>query len=358
MPSRRTHIKTRHGCQACKARKVRCDMIQPICRSCSRNGKSCSFLDSVDLLADLPLTLPGVQDHGDSRSRTLLHIYAAYTSRTFTDRKPQSALWYDCIPKTAISHRYLLNGILASASLHEQHLARPSRVPCFRDAAIYMQAAIEAFAYDLRAIDQTNCDALFAFAMILSCISFGMLSCQSPTSCSSDTIDGILSIFETLNGIAAVVTQVRPLLHNGELSRMLDPVTCLSNPTSQTLRSQDHTTSNDEQNKLKTSTGSKECLALAESLRATMASPAFKYISKDYSMTWPLGLSKELRTRMRMREPAALILLAQYGLLLHAHKDRTWFIDTIGARLVVAVAETIPEDWREQMLWIETRLAC
>ncbi|KAL5046342.1 hypothetical protein BDW71DRAFT_197543 [Aspergillus fruticulosus] len=40
---RRTHRKSRNGCQQCKYRKVKCDEKKPVCDKCRRYGVDCSF---------------------------------------------------------------------------------------------------------------------------------------------------------------------------------------------------------------------------------------------------------------------------------------------------------------------------
>src|SRR5271154_4326610 len=45
MAPRLAHKKSRRGCQRCKARKVKCDEIHPVCSNCSRHGVSCEDSD-------------------------------------------------------------------------------------------------------------------------------------------------------------------------------------------------------------------------------------------------------------------------------------------------------------------------
>ncbi|KFY40544.1 hypothetical protein V495_05380, partial [Pseudogymnoascus sp. VKM F-4514 (FW-929)] len=45
MPPRRSHKKSRAGCQRCKLRKVKCDEAHPICGNCTKHGVPCDFDD-------------------------------------------------------------------------------------------------------------------------------------------------------------------------------------------------------------------------------------------------------------------------------------------------------------------------
>ncbi|KAF2833886.1 hypothetical protein CC86DRAFT_16255 [Ophiobolus disseminans] len=41
--SRRAHKKTATGCLTCRAKRVKCDEIRPVCAKCRRNSRSCSY---------------------------------------------------------------------------------------------------------------------------------------------------------------------------------------------------------------------------------------------------------------------------------------------------------------------------
>src|SRR5271154_5678303 len=53
MPPRLAHKKSRRGCQRCKARKVKCDELQPNCSACQRHGVPCTYTRAT------PRTLSG-----------------------------------------------------------------------------------------------------------------------------------------------------------------------------------------------------------------------------------------------------------------------------------------------------------
>lgn len=353
MPSRRAHTKTRHGCQACKRRKIRCDLIQPVCRNCDRNKELCSFSDGKSQQAVLPFSVvPKPREHIGTEENRLLQTYTAFTSKTLTDRRLQSDLWQICVPQLAASSRYLQDGVLALVVLHERCLARSNNKAYFIHASDHTQRALKGFTKGLEAIDHTNCDALFASTMLFGCLSFGLLSCQQACgSNSGDTIDEVLSVFEMLNGIVAVANQVRPLLHGGSLSRMLDRV---PDPTDLMLEGrQQRTVQGRRITEHERDDSTQECRVLTARLQSTLRSAGVGGVSQDHAIVWPLSLSKNLKTRMRHRDPAALILLAHYGLLLCFFENRSWFLQGIGPRLVHTIAGELPTEQRKQILWIE-----
>ncbi|KAL6810459.1 hypothetical protein V8C40DRAFT_258467 [Trichoderma camerunense] len=43
---RRSHVKSRNGCQTCKRKRVKCDEFWPICRRCVFTGSECEYYRS------------------------------------------------------------------------------------------------------------------------------------------------------------------------------------------------------------------------------------------------------------------------------------------------------------------------
>ena len=119
--------------------------------------------------------------------------------------------------------------------------------------------------------------------MLIGCLSFGLLSCQQACGFESgDTIDEVLSVFEMLNGIVAVANQVRPLLHHGSLSRMLDRV---PDPTDLMLEyRQQHTVQGRGITQQERDNGTEECRAFTARLQSTLRSATVGGVSQDYAI--------------------------------------------------------------------------
>ncbi|KFY62677.1 hypothetical protein V497_02282, partial [Pseudogymnoascus sp. VKM F-4516 (FW-969)] len=69
MPPRRSHKKSRAGCQRCKLRKVKCDEAHPICGNCTKHGVPCDFDDPTALSPPSSLiryTTPSSSTNGTS----------------------------------------------------------------------------------------------------------------------------------------------------------------------------------------------------------------------------------------------------------------------------------------------------
>ena len=53
MPSRRTHTKSRNGCERCKRRHIKCNLNSPTCSYCEKRGFTCSFSEMAGPVAVL-----------------------------------------------------------------------------------------------------------------------------------------------------------------------------------------------------------------------------------------------------------------------------------------------------------------
>jgi hypothetical protein len=66
-------------------------------------------------------------------------------------------------------------------------------------------------------------------------------------------------------------------------------------------------------------------------------------------MTWPVTLSDDYVSRIEVRDPMALVILAHYGVIVHLLRDRWWAAD-YGKRLVHAILPILlefKEEWAE-----------
>ncbi|KAJ6038154.1 hypothetical protein N7460_007925 [Penicillium canescens] len=50
MPIRRSHKKSRHGCTACKQRRVKCDEVRPVCSNCKQREEDCNYVSAASYL--------------------------------------------------------------------------------------------------------------------------------------------------------------------------------------------------------------------------------------------------------------------------------------------------------------------
>lgn len=142
MVSRKSHLKSRNGCQNCKKRRIKCDERSPSCGNCTKHSIVCNFArkgPTADLQRrhqsnhdDENLTLNtenfSLQERTISSKQIapslpveeleLFYHFITATCFTLSDRPKSHELWQKVVPKHAFAHTPLLRGILATSALH------------------------------------------------------------------------------------------------------------------------------------------------------------------------------------------------------------------------------------------------
>ncbi|KAJ5413702.1 hypothetical protein N7509_000329 [Penicillium cosmopolitanum] len=136
MPCRRSHKKSRNGCNECKKRRVKCDEQVPKCTFCNSRQFKCVYtrLSPRGQIQEGHLQDPSHQNqHELSSARekgalqldtrlveaNLLHHYYTDTSMTQSDKNDSSyQFWHFTVPKIATRESFALDSILAFTALH------------------------------------------------------------------------------------------------------------------------------------------------------------------------------------------------------------------------------------------------
>ncbi|KAL5000759.1 hypothetical protein BDV10DRAFT_192548 [Aspergillus recurvatus] len=149
---RRTHQKSRNGCQQCKYRKVKRDEKKPACDKCRRYGVDCSFAPPIptrmrEAAVSTRRSVSSDQNtthyssSRPSRSESprgtvskpqslstgselaiadleLIHHYTTATAYTFSLHPALQALWRVEVPRIGFTAPYTLRAVLALSALH------------------------------------------------------------------------------------------------------------------------------------------------------------------------------------------------------------------------------------------------
>ncbi|KAG9233523.1 hypothetical protein BJ875DRAFT_442165 [Amylocarpus encephaloides] len=386
MLMRRHHNKTRTGCKQCKSKRTKCDETQPSCQKCCRRGESCSYRDSSLIVihsyttpverssqtpaSDTPSTqtsngvlLQASQRKGDDIPRAssplalkndqndtlrLMHHYNVSTRHSIADpgNPSQISIWRDAIPSLAFKHDFLLSGLLAVTSLHLT-LLRPSHTHTNAALKHYI-GALALFRPHLSSIGPDNASALFAFACLVPLYAFGI---HNTSLSSKEAIPGIIEVFTLYRGITPVVTTGVQWLENGPFSDFMLPApnnvaTVLSPAIEETLAllsyHNQQTTSNPEL------IGAYEgAIAM---LRITFVLTEEHPDMNMAILPFPLFTPKEYITRLKAREPFALVILAHYAVVLHWLRHYLW-LQGWGKEIVEAIKDKVDDDHQRCIQW-------
>ncbi|KAF2172681.1 hypothetical protein M409DRAFT_62423 [Zasmidium cellare ATCC 36951] len=364
MPSRRPHTKTRHGCNTCKMRKVRCDEQKPICNNCTRGNRACSYPNQQ--LLSIPCNLANSpQDARDQifpvRDMELLHHYTAFTYKLMTQDPEHLWLWQVYIPQMAFSYRFLLHGLLAITALDRRQQAEESQKETFMQLARYhQQHALTHYIPLLQNINEENCHALFAFSLILGASCLGLLHgdlVENPP----NVISRFLDIFDALLGATAVAVEAQQWLHEGELSIIMSGIVPeirdfwhLNDGARKALEGLISCVGNACEG---SGPNQSKRDAYLDSIYAlgTIMAPAPKNRQLSIVISWPVMAKAEYIALLKRRDPLALAILGHWGVALHLY-GRLWMLEGLGKRLTLAVYYEADPKWRPCLEWAKERI--
>ena len=397
MPSRNFHNKNRHGCTACKAGKKKCDEQRPKCGRCTRLRTQCTFDQAILQTARRPTPhpVPLVQPVGTAWSALdplvqeilLLNIPNIDLSdvEVIHHAKFNDVPTFDTLPglrpvrqldfkAKAPESPYLLYGTLAASALylHTQSVTTSPQSRSYREKSIsHFQLALASYRSHLSTIDERTCHSIFAFSVILAGLGFGL---QRPSSTEQDLdatarLDGIISTFDLLLGAVAVAKEstewveesareplllpIRQSLHSVDGRVPVEADAILSSLPLR-LQAAERSTRSTETTSVHPDTGVIYESALAELLNAYRCIGRAGPENVLGVFGWPAFVDKSYLQILKNRNNAALVILAHYGVALHA-LDHIWWLNGIGSALVnsvvAQVAASAGVEWRELLQW-------
>ncbi|KAH7143427.1 hypothetical protein EDB81DRAFT_934639, partial [Dactylonectria macrodidyma] len=232
VPARRSHTKSRKGCQECKKRKVKvtlydsrnpCDEKPPSCFNCSRRGVVCSLQrtstvspgprqlksTTLDLLASHWQSAPFISETW-GRGLELMHHYTSITAKTLALRPSMQHTWHHVVPQIAYRSPFLMHGIIAAAALHKAHLLPISSREYVRLAFYHETAGLEGFRAGLQTLEYQDWKPYFCFSsIVVLCMSWqpSRILIELPLAHADDgeSVPGVLDLLVFIRGIRTVL---------------------------------------------------------------------------------------------------------------------------------------------------------
>ncbi|KAL3469573.1 hypothetical protein BJX99DRAFT_69239 [Aspergillus californicus] len=386
MATRRSHRKSRNGCDQCKQRRVKCDEGRP-CWNCSRRGMDCSFENRSSVT---PSDRPHSHDVGissDTRGRgrvlvatsdapsgggpqprppsedpfrifndrlsegtffpqewtgqdpELMHHFTLYTSSTFARRRDMQEAWRVDIPQIAYSYEFLMHGLLGLSALHLAYL-KPERYSFYvAGSGFHMSLALRTYRTILLSPSSDNCYALFCFSGLIMVYIYA----SSPTETTDlDSPHGLESIFELLGlcrgtlvllpyieliSKSALAPLFKPELFTDVMDHIETPTSRFQGITSQLEHLHDFVNS-----EIAIPEDRETFFQALGRLKASFNSIQNAEPPLECGMLylWPLSIEEPFFNFLRQRHPVALVLLAFYCAQLYAFSDY-WFVGKQGA---------------------------
>ncbi|KAL2069764.1 hypothetical protein VTL71DRAFT_14443 [Oculimacula yallundae] len=367
---RRGHHKTRSGCRQCKIRRVKCDEGKPVCSGCRRNQLECSYkfltptyprpqftseawreVGSSSPCADLVLT-------SDASTAELLQHYSIYTARAMSQNLSASKqeIWRIAIPHMALSHEWLMHGMLAVSALHLLSLQPSRKAELVKRASISESLALPLFRQTVSALNPQPIDAIFAFAGFA--IPY-VLALSTWLELPASKIPGYggLHWFKMVRGLSDMLREHWLVLMLGPFAPLLDPSTSAidseRNPDDIHLARLHKLLKQPRKGGVLEEKNSRICREALSELRRVSAlhyAPirGVPMISAVY--IWPGSISGDFVELLFQKLPEALAVLAHYCVLLK-FVDSCWYMKGVGEKLLAAINEELNEHWQSSIQW-------
>lgn len=282
--------------------------------------------------------------------------WCSETYRVFSRNEKNETIWKRLVPLEALSHPFLMHGLLAVSALHLSHTkSEEFKREFISTASAHQDQALNLFRRLLNSINASNAKAMFAFSTIIVVYSFGF----PPVPNLDNTLAPVDDLYQVLilsRGIFHILkspevslrgTDFEPIMEYGEYPQLLPPEAQLS---LKQLQDANHSCG-EKYKDHDTSIYQKPIESLYEALGTIYGgSPMMSVASK-----WAISLPRKYLDYLQGREPLALVILSFYSVVLHHLRD-LWCVEDWGMRLSRAIWLSLDDQWRPLAHWPMTEI--
>ncbi|CAN9327829.1 unnamed protein product [Alternaria alternata] len=250
--------------------------------------------------------------------------------------------WTEAIPEEAVQYDFLMDGLLAMASLHFAFYNPDSRRQYTEFAIRYQNEGLQKYNDTLGDINDTNCTALFAFSILINVMAIALPNAD-PSSANSAHTESLMTTLELGQGIGIIHSKSVTLLTNGKLGSFFRPSPGDLDPDDETKAALEklrqhtdsllHSNSIDEERHAVYASGIR-CLGVVFGYM-TSSNHLGRVIGWP-AMIWPEEHREALMRLIRNGDIMALTIFMHYGVLL-LHIRHLWW----GARTGISLIEDL-----------------
>ncbi|KAK7537027.1 uncharacterized protein J3D65DRAFT_362368 [Phyllosticta citribraziliensis] len=399
--SRRSHRKSRLGCANCKRRRIKCDERRPSCTNCVRHAIHCDFVHSASQASRASMgpsnstspsdhltptepsladgntpTAPGSTPSPQLDSSTtlssaqgssglnvaqleLFHNYCTSTSYTLYTLPGLQNFWRVNAPAMGFSYPFVLHGLMAMSAIHLSKFDHERREYFQRQMDYHWDIAIRAATSALAHVDSENGHALYVFAVIASFIALARGPRRGDYLIFGEK--GMCEYRVLFHTIRLIVDTANLDLMHGVLA----PVVCPGNRRVSEVEERD-SIPDDTKHLKELSLLMREIEVKkdpdCELYQRTAASLWVSYslvfdIERPEGQTpmhgvfvWLFRLSEAFMDRVQQRKPVALVIFANFCVLLNELEAR-WWVKGWVFHLMSGIYESLEREFR---VWVQS----
>ncbi|KAJ5823726.1 transcriptional regulator family: Fungal Specific TF, partial [Penicillium robsamsonii] len=377
MPPRRTHTKSRQGCDQCKRRRVKCDEKGPPCSNCISRELLCTYLrapprsNSRESQTPAPLAIvdltplrsriPNLAASGSStisgmRDLELMHKFSTETYKSLCSSESEHFVWQIAIPRLALQYDFLMNGILALGALHIAATIEPPESLVYIDIALqYHNLTFAPYRAAVDHINPMNCEAALAQSIVTTVLGIALPRVTAARGENSSITENIVFVFELLQGVKKIhrigeswiklELFSRRRNHWESKSPSLDDDTRDALERLGTLNDETLASIDPEQHRV-----NKDAIVYLRQFSTRVSNS----VDAATVLAWLAMIDKEFVDNMRRRLPLALLILMHWGVLLGELDGQHWWARDSGRALVSELLDALhPGDmeWANAVAW-------
>ncbi|GAM88481.1 hypothetical protein ANO11243_065140 [Dothideomycetidae sp. 11243] len=399
MSVRRTHAKTRTGCDPCKKRHIKCDELGPPCANCQVRGLECSRAGTV---AVAPPAAPAARDANNPTTPVtpkprqssvsssdakvapttfgsrlleleLLHRWTSDTYKTFSLAVGDDDVWQRGVPQDALKHEFLLNAIFGITALHVASTTMVTRAKTYHVASLeYQNLAITTFQAASPSLTPANHQAIFAFSILNLALAIALPYHAPRDENRSTIVENLVTMFKMLQGAASIYESSRMWMSIGPFRDLLGPPSRpfdaeTLDPSVREAFARLRAANNDGYVAM-CSQGSEASSFDAVVFHETNAKAItslerafcfFGEIGPLVSMRWLAGLDFSFVEAISRLEPVAVLVTMHWAILLDKYSGEKWWAKASGKLLVTELSMGLMQsrpEWRPAAAWVHQQV--
>ena len=291
----------------------------------------------------------------------LIYHFIASTSREISVSPSSHEVWNMTVPYIALSHEFLMHGLLATSASHIAHQRPEQRQDYQQRAAMHYNRADQLLQVAIAHPARQNADALFAFSLIMfyltsaAPLAADKLIDEAPLSAAVHSIS-------MLRGIRTILESVKHLVEQGLLAHLLRwyPGHIQSNPTFRDHETEEHfskllifCSTTPDLNKDTEMEDVETYAAAASSLRASflrVESVPEGEPNAPPIWFWAVRLPATFVERLKEQNVVPMVLLAHWCVIL-LQARHCWWVGSWVDRMMGAIEGCIPQEFRCWLGW-------
>ncbi|CAG8971465.1 hypothetical protein HYALB_00002049 [Hymenoscyphus albidus] len=395
--SRKSHRKSRNGCHTCKGRKIKCDEQKPQCANCSRHSVHCVYPHTIavsvsspepivsaspsvhpsvsppthnntvtSILAPIPQTLTSSMLRNGRNDRELarqplnvtdlelLHHFNISTSYTLANDSGLQACFRINVPQIGFSHPFVLDGILALASLHLSRFKRAEKRAYYvSEAQHHYESALRVASTLMPNVNEETCPALYIFAVFCCHITLGLG--PRPGDFLLFGEEGLAEWLVMFRGMKSVVASCRDSLRTSDLAPMfqIQNRTVEQPPSNnehlQALREMILSSAAEDPD-LQIYLSALDGLARSFPTSTPLHEMRLAQPSPQVVFAWLYRISDEFVATLQQRRPISLVILAHFCVLFNSLSSFWWTKDWVD-HLMREIYGSLQKEYRLWMKW-------